>query len=54
MVPESTYFRKGFGLKTEVQDTLTSDYDGQLIDLNHVLLGHLKIKRTLKMTNNLK
>lgn len=33
MAPESTYFRKGFGLKTEVQDTLTADYDGQLVDL---------------------
>ena len=33
MPPESTYFRKGFGLKTEVQDTLTADYDGHLVDL---------------------
>jgi 4-hydroxy-3-methylbut-2-enyl diphosphate reductase len=33
MTPESTYFRKGFGLKAEVQDTLTTDYDGQLVDL---------------------
>jgi len=33
MAPESTYFRKGFGLKTEVQETLTADYDGQLVDL---------------------
>ena len=33
MAPESTYFRKGFGLKAEVQDTLTSDYDGRLVDL---------------------
>ena len=33
MSSESTYFRKGFGLKTEVQDTLTADYDGQLVDL---------------------
>jgi 4-hydroxy-3-methylbut-2-enyl diphosphate reductase len=33
MAPESTYFRKGFGLKSEVQDTLTADYDGQLVDL---------------------
>jgi 4-hydroxy-3-methylbut-2-enyl diphosphate reductase len=29
----ATYFRKGFGLKTEVQDTLSSDYTGQLVDL---------------------
>lgn len=33
MPPESTYFRKGFGLKTEVQDTLSADYTGQLVDL---------------------
>jgi 4-hydroxy-3-methylbut-2-en-1-yl diphosphate reductase len=33
MASESTYFRKGFGLKTEVQHTLTADYDGQLVDL---------------------
>ncbi len=30
---ESTYVRKGFGLKSEVQDTLASDYAGQLVDL---------------------
>ncbi len=28
-----TYFRKGFGLKTEVQNTLAADYTGQLVDL---------------------
>ena len=33
MAPESTYFRKGFGLKSEVQHTLTADYDGHLVDL---------------------
>lgn len=33
MASESTYYRKGFGLKAEVQDTLTADYDGQLVDL---------------------
>ncbi|MGH7671187.1 MAG: 4-hydroxy-3-methylbut-2-enyl diphosphate reductase [Gemmatimonadaceae bacterium] len=27
-----TYFRKGFGLKTEVQADLASDYDGRLVD----------------------
>ncbi len=27
-----TYFRKGFGLKTEVQGDLASDYDGRLVD----------------------
>ena len=29
----STYFRKGFGLRTEVQGDLASDYDGRLVDL---------------------
>src|SRR5215469_15847577 len=29
----SSYFRKGFGLKAEVQDALTSDYSGRLVDL---------------------
>ncbi len=29
----STYFRKGFGLKSEVQDELAADYDGQVVDL---------------------
>lgn len=28
-----TYVRKGFGLKTEVQDTLAADYTGHLVDL---------------------
>jgi 4-hydroxy-3-methylbut-2-enyl diphosphate reductase len=28
----STYFRKGFGLKAEVQDELASDYSGRLVD----------------------
>ena len=28
-----TYFRKGFGLKTDVQETLSTDYTGQLVDL---------------------
>jgi 4-hydroxy-3-methylbut-2-enyl diphosphate reductase len=28
-----TYFRKGFGLKTEVQETLATDYTGHLVDL---------------------
>jgi 4-hydroxy-3-methylbut-2-en-1-yl diphosphate reductase len=34
MMPPSdtTYFRKGFGLKSEVQDELASDYDGRLVD----------------------
>ena len=29
----STYFRKGFGLKGEVEATLAADYDGSLVDL---------------------
>jgi 4-hydroxy-3-methylbut-2-en-1-yl diphosphate reductase len=32
-LPDTTYFRKGFGLKTEVQDTLAGDYTGHLVDL---------------------
>jgi len=28
----STYFRKGFGLKAEVQDELAADYSGRLVD----------------------
>jgi 4-hydroxy-3-methylbut-2-enyl diphosphate reductase len=31
-VPE-VYFRKGFGLKAEVQEELASDYNGRLVDL---------------------
>src|ERR687885_483761 len=36
MVPpenSSTYFRKGFGLKAEVQGVLSADYDGRVVDL---------------------
>ncbi len=33
MTQESTYFRKGFGLKAEVEATLTADYDGKVVDL---------------------
>jgi 4-hydroxy-3-methylbut-2-enyl diphosphate reductase len=45
-VPEqdSTYFRKGFGLKGEVEGTLAADYDGSLVDLlrerDHTLTLH--------------
>jgi 4-hydroxy-3-methylbut-2-enyl diphosphate reductase len=28
-----TYFRKGFGLKSEIQSELDSDYTGHLVDL---------------------
>lgn len=31
--PSPTYVRKGFGLKSEVQDTLAADYTGHLVDL---------------------
>ncbi len=30
---EPTYFRKGFGLKAEVEEELATDYDGRLVDL---------------------
>jgi 4-hydroxy-3-methylbut-2-enyl diphosphate reductase len=30
---EETYYRKGFGLKADVQDTLADDYTGRLVDL---------------------
>jgi 4-hydroxy-3-methylbut-2-en-1-yl diphosphate reductase len=30
---QATYFRKGFGLKSDVQDTLSTDYTGRLVDL---------------------
>ena len=30
---EATYFRKGFGLKSEIQSELNSDYTGHLVDL---------------------
>ncbi|MFI5245256.1 MAG: 4-hydroxy-3-methylbut-2-enyl diphosphate reductase [Gemmatimonadales bacterium] len=29
----ATYFRKGFGLKSDVQETLSTDYTGRLVDL---------------------
>ena len=32
-MPATTYVRKGFGLKAEVQDTLAADYTGHLVDL---------------------
>jgi 4-hydroxy-3-methylbut-2-en-1-yl diphosphate reductase len=31
--PASTYVRKGFGLKSEVQQTLAADYTGHLVDM---------------------
>ncbi|HXG70183.1 MAG TPA: 4-hydroxy-3-methylbut-2-enyl diphosphate reductase, partial [Gemmatimonadaceae bacterium] len=31
--PENTYFRKGFGLKAEIQGELAADYTGHLVDL---------------------
>src|SRR4051812_16509137 len=29
---DSTYFRKGFGLKSAVEDELAADYDGRIVD----------------------
>jgi 4-hydroxy-3-methylbut-2-enyl diphosphate reductase len=45
----STYFRKGFGLKGEVEGTLAADYDGSLVDLlrerDHTLtVGHVTVR----------
>ncbi|MBA4071215.1 MAG: 4-hydroxy-3-methylbut-2-enyl diphosphate reductase [Gemmatimonas sp.] len=31
--PDTTYFRKGFGLKQDVEATLSADYSGQIVDL---------------------
>ena len=31
--PGDTYFRKGFGLKSEIQSELASDYTGQFVDM---------------------
>ncbi len=31
--PNGTYFRKGFGLKSEIQSELASDYTGHLVDM---------------------
>src|ERR671932_1499467 len=33
MPTDSTYYRKGFGLKGEVQGSLDADYAGRLVDL---------------------
>ena len=30
---QSTYFRKGFGLKADVQDDLSADYNGRIVDV---------------------
>ncbi|HJU88193.1 MAG TPA: 4-hydroxy-3-methylbut-2-enyl diphosphate reductase [Gemmatimonadaceae bacterium] len=32
-MPDNTYYRRGFGLKAEVQQTLDADYTGHLVDL---------------------
>jgi 4-hydroxy-3-methylbut-2-enyl diphosphate reductase len=44
-----TYFRKGFGLRSDVQGMLASDYDGDLVDLlrsnnNTLVAGGLTIR----------
>jgi len=46
---DSTYFRKGFGLRSDVQGKLSSDYDGELVDLlrandNTLVAGDLTIR----------
>ncbi len=46
---DSTYFRKGFGLRSDVQGMLSSDYDGELVDLlrandNTLVAGDLTIR----------
>ena len=46
---DSTYFRKGFGLRSDVQGMLSSDYDGALVDLlrandNTLVAGDLTIR----------
>src|SRR5919112_3990017 len=33
MPDQTTYFRKGFGLKAEVEAILSADYSGRLVDL---------------------
>jgi 4-hydroxy-3-methylbut-2-enyl diphosphate reductase len=32
-VPDATYYRKGFGLRAEVEEELSGDYTGHLVDL---------------------
>ena len=32
-VPADTYFRKGFGLRADVQGELEADYAGRVVDL---------------------
>jgi 4-hydroxy-3-methylbut-2-enyl diphosphate reductase len=42
-VPDAIYFRKGFGLRAEVEEDLTGDYAGHLVDVlrarDHVLVA---------------
>ncbi len=45
----ATYFRKGFGLKADVQDELASDYSGRIVDLlrehdNTLVAGDVTIR----------
>src|SRR6185503_10511420 len=32
-MPDATYYRKGFGLRAEVEEELSGDYTGHLVDL---------------------
>ncbi|MGQ0539817.1 MAG: 4-hydroxy-3-methylbut-2-enyl diphosphate reductase [Gemmatimonadaceae bacterium] len=47
--PSETYFRKGFGLKTAVQDALHADYAGRVVDLmrerdNSLTIGDVTVR----------
>ena len=41
--PDATYFRKGFGLKQDVEATLSADYSGQIVDLLRARDYHLTV-----------
>jgi 4-hydroxy-3-methylbut-2-en-1-yl diphosphate reductase len=49
MPPETTYFRKGFGLKADVEQDLAADYTGDLVDRlraddNTLVVGDVTIR----------
>src|SRR5690348_17906675 len=41
--PSSTYFRKGFGLKADVQEDLDADYAGRIVDRMRAQEGTLVV-----------
>jgi 4-hydroxy-3-methylbut-2-enyl diphosphate reductase len=46
---DATYFRKGFGLKQEVEATLVADYTGEIVDLlrsrdYHMVVGDVSVR----------